>query len=128
MITKFEKETSPLSEEEVKISEILVRNFTQSYQNGRFRKENPVTGKTICDKFNSISELSLVGIKNGLSEVRLRKIINHIRHMGILPILSSSKGYYVSYDPEDIRLQIESLRDRADAILFSAEGLEGFLR
>jgi len=123
MITNFEKETSPLTEEEVKISEILVNNFTQSYKNGRFRKDNPVTAKIICDKYNSIP-----GIVGKLTDIRLRKIVNHIRHMGILPILSSSKGYYVSYDPEDIRLQIESLRDRADAILFSAEGLEGFLK
>jgi hypothetical protein len=57
----------------------------------------------------------------------LRKLVNHIRVKGILPIIATSQGYYVSYDKQDILDQINSLTQRANSILNSANGLRNFL-
>ena len=68
--------------------------------------------------------------KNGLikiTEPRLRKLVNHIRVKGILPIIATSQGYYVSYDKQDILDQINSLTQRANSIINSANGLRNYL-
>jgi hypothetical protein len=122
MITNFEKETSPLSEEELLIADMLIRSLS------KVTKSKPVTTSVIVDKFNNSGLREHLNISCKLSDIRLRKIINHIRSSGMLPILSNSKGYFVSYERKDIIEQIDSLNDRANAIMYSAKGLEGFLK
>lgn len=120
MITNFLKETKPLTEEEKAILPLLIEGFS------RYTKENPIKApaivkglnKCICDR----------GIKcKQITEVRLRKLCNHIRSNSLLPLMADSNGYYISRDKKVIQSQIDSLKDRACAILHSAEGLEYFL-
>jgi hypothetical protein len=44
-----------------------------------------------------------------------------------LPLIATSQGYYVSYDKQEINAQIQSLVERANSILKSAEGLKKFI-
>jgi len=44
-----------------------------------------------------------------------------------MPIIATSKGYYCSYNHLEIKAQIESLEERAQAIMASADGLRKFL-
>ena len=54
--------------------------------------------------------------------------MNHIRTNGLLPLMASSKGYYVSFDKKDIESQIKSLKQRANSINGCAEGLKKFIK
>lgn len=119
MITNFEEYTHELTEEEAKLVPLLVNGFkTKS-------KSNPIKASDIVSAVNS--KLSVYGLKKKFSEPRLRKIVNLIRSNGILPLMGTSKGYYVSYDKDEIKGQIESLTQRADAIMTSASGLKKFI-
>jgi len=53
----------------------------------------------------------------------LRKLTHFLRCNSILPLIATSKGYYVSYDNAEIDKQIKSLQERAAAIIESANGL-----
>lgn len=66
-------------------------------------------------------------IKEPLTDVRLRKVINYIRTNAMLPIISTSSGYFLSDDPADFYLMIESLRLRAASINAAANGLSQLL-
>jgi hypothetical protein len=46
---------------------------------------------------------------------------------GIMPIIATSQGYYVSHDKQEILDQINSLTQRANSIMNSANGLKNFL-
>jgi len=60
--------------------------------------------------------LKETGIK--VSAPRIRKIINYIRRTNLVPCLvSTSKGYFVSSDKEELENYIQSLSERAEAIL-----------
>ncbi len=118
-VTNFTKETKELSEEEKLIIPWIISGFQTK------TKESPIKAPTIVKKVNEI--LLEKGRSFKLSEVRLRKICNYIRSNGLLPLIATSNGYFVSYDKKEIESQIDSLKDRAYAILNSAKGLEKFL-
>jgi hypothetical protein len=42
-------------------------------------------------------------------------------------LIATSQGYYVSYDAQEINAQIQSLVERANSILKSADGLKKFI-
>ncbi|MEY5020581.1 MAG: hypothetical protein RJA91_116 [Pseudomonadota bacterium] len=117
MITNFETETCPLSEEEKQFVKIIIRGLETK------TKENPIKSDEICEKLNEKFDF---GCK--MTGVRLRKITNFIRSEGILPIIATSNGYYCSYDRKEIEDQIKSLNERAEAIKKSADGLKKFLQ
>lgn len=116
MITNFEKETSPLTEEEQKYIKLVITGLSTK------TKDNPIKSEEICKRLN---EKYNFGCK--MTGARLRKITNFIRSEGILPVIATSNGYYCSYDKNEIIEQIQSLNERADAILRSANGLRKFL-
>lgn len=68
--------------------------------------------------------LSGVGVK--ITGVRLRKFINLIRSFGLVPVIGTSRGYYTSFAHDEIKKQIKSMRERADAINNAADGMEKF--
>lgn len=119
MIKGFEKITEPLTHDEELLCEVVLSGLVLR------SKENPVNGKEICSKINA--RLSKYGTKCKMTEPRLRKIINHIRVNGIAPVMATSNGYFISYDPATIADQIKSLRDRATGIFAAASGLSKFL-
>jgi hypothetical protein len=118
MITNFEEKTCPLTSKEKDMLPLLIKLLKD------VKKEMPVLSQDLCAKFNYANEEEYCGQLNG---VRLRKLTNHIRSCGELPIIATSRGYYCSYNKSDIRSQIKSLNERADAIRNSAAGLERFL-
>lgn len=118
MITNFEEITKEMTEDEKKLVPLIIKGLSTK------NKINPIKG---ADIVNAINENKIrYGIKL-FSEPRLRKIINFIRSEGILPIMGTSNGYYITKDREELKSQIESLTQRAEAILTSANGLKKFL-
>lgn len=62
------------------------------------------------------------------TELRLRKMVNYFRCSSTLPVISTSRGYYVSYERDEIIHMIKSLRARADAIFAASDGLNYILK
>jgi hypothetical protein len=105
MITNFEHETEPLSKDELKLAE----QFSMSFQK-YVGPTNAITNKQIQLNYQNSR-----GKK--ISDTRIRKIINHIRVTGMVSgLVASSKGYYISRDPEELKRYIQSLDDRIMAI------------
>lgn len=116
MVTNFEEITSELNKRELEIVPVLVEGFK------RYTKTNPILSPDVVRRYNSKTK----GIK--LTPARLRKIINHIRTQGLLPLIGTSKGYYVAYEQHEIAKQIKSLNERANSIRNSAVGLKKFMQ
>lgn len=62
-----------------------------------------------------------------VSGPRLRKMVNFLRSRRILPVVATSRGYYVSNDQTELTRQIKSMEERAAAIKAAADGLRVFL-
>lgn len=111
MIQGFEIETAPLSEYE---RNILLPIIVSSLKNSS--KQNPIKNK-----------LYTRWLKAGgyeIEEARFRKIVSAIRRENLVPnLIASSKGYYVTNDPDEIDSYIQSLRSRARAINSLADAL-----
>lgn len=82
---------------------------------------NPRMAPKIVDWF--IYKRFDIGFKGVFNELKLRKLINFIRMNGLLPVMSSSDGYYISRDPVDILQMAASLESRCYAINEAAKGL-----
>ena len=122
MLTNFTHITHELTPDEMAILPLVIAGFkTHS-------KENPIKEPDIIHAFNSKSFILKAGRKQPhLSGARLRKLVNHIRTNGMLPLIATSQGYYVSHDKEDIENQINSLRQRARSINACADGMSKFM-
>lgn len=117
MITGHEQETYDLTDYEYELAVRLVPFLEKK------TKDNPVLAKQIIDGVNEKWNL-----KPKLNDVRLRKIINYYRVQSILPIISTSKGYYVSYEEDEINLMIQSLTQRANSIIQASFGMGKLLK
>jgi len=113
MINGHIEYTEELNEEERMLAKRLISAFSKR------SKINPVTASEIVSGVNKNMKLT-----QKFSDRRLRKIINYYRVQGILPIISTSKGYHVSYEVEDIQHMITSLSQRANSILEGCYGLQ----
>jgi hypothetical protein len=118
MIKNFEEITKEMTESEKKLVPVIIKGLSTK------TKANPIIGADIVSAINS--QKDKYGIKL-FSEPRLRKIVNFIRTEGILPVMATSNGYYVTKDRAELESQIESLTQRAEAIMSSANGLKKFL-
>jgi hypothetical protein len=116
MIVGYENITSELTSEELWLANDMIRFFKNK------TKQNPVKSIQIVVGINKHYSL-----KKRFTDVRLRKIINYYRVNSILPVISNSNGYYVSYDPEDIEEMVQSLTQRAGSIIDCAFGLKRIL-
>jgi hypothetical protein len=117
MINGHIEYTQELNDEELMLAKRLVSAFKKR------TKDNPVTAPEIVSGVNANIPLT-----QKFSERRLRKIINYYRVQGILPIISTSKGYYVSYDENEIEGMIISLTQRANSILEGCFGMQRILK
>lgn len=80
-------------------------------------KKMVVSNRQICASFKSAG----VDIK----PERIRKLIHLITVNNQIPgLIASSDGYYVSSDPEEMKIYIRSLEQRANAILRRKLALE----
>lgn len=120
MIRNFEDYTFDLTDDERAALPFVVDSFE------RYSKANPIKSDMIIKKFNDDRER--LGLKVKLTGVRLRKMVNQIRCKGIIPLIATQKGYYVSYDQKEIIKERESLFDRSKAINAAANGLSIFLK
>lgn len=116
MIKGHENITSELTSEELWLANDMIRFFMNK------TKQNPVKSIQIVIGINKHYTL-----KKRFTDVRLRKIINYYRVNAILPIISNSNGYYVSYDPADIDEMVQSLTQRAGSIIDCAFGMKKIL-
>jgi hypothetical protein len=116
MILGHEYHTEDLNDEEKMLAKRLISAFSKRSKN------NPVTALEIVCGVNANIPLT-----QKFSDRRLRKIINHYRVHGILPIISTSKGYYVSYDENEIEGMIISLTQRSSSILEACYGMQRIL-
>ena len=106
MITNFEEETKPLTAKEI----VIKTQVVEILENAK-GKERAITNERICLllEFNQDTKVS---------SPRLRKIINHIRNNNeVSCLVASSKGYYTSSSIEESKDHLESLYQRAMAIL-----------
>jgi hypothetical protein len=117
MINGHEYHTEELNDEERMLAKRLVSAFKKR------TKDNPVTAPEIVSGVNKNMKLT-----QKFSDRRLRKIINHYRVNAILPIISTSKGYYVSYEENEIEGMIISLTQRANSILEGCFGMQRILK
>ena len=107
MILGFEHETEPLTEYE---STTLLPAIIKGLEN-KVGKENAITNHRM------IAGLRTHGYK-GLSEVRIRKIINHIRVKGIIRnLIASNKGYWIESNRDERIRYITSVKQRAQAMI-----------
>ena len=120
MITNFEDITHELSEEEMKIIPILLRGFKSHTE------KEPIKAPEIVKAMNH--HISYMELNFKMTDARLRKCVNYIRCKGLLPLIATSNGYYVSYDREVIESQIRSLTERANSIRRCADGMQKFLK
>jgi hypothetical protein len=136
MVEGFEDYTYELTSKEMVLLPFVEKGLLKRSKN------NPITGAELIKSMNAwIKEkndeiiLKNSSIVNGdkpkdllskINEPRLLKIIQYLRASGKLPVIAvggNGKGYYVSYDEEDIKTQIRSLEQRARGVLCGAEGL-----
>lgn len=114
MVTGFTLETAPLNQQEKKLVPGIIRGLAK-----RDKPELAIHGRDIC--------FAVSDSEYRLKEPRLRKITNFLRSAKILPVMATSKGYYVSYETEEIQRQIKSLEERRDAIQTAIDGLKKWL-
>jgi hypothetical protein len=113
MITNFEQITEKLSEEEYRLIPQLLRGFE------RRGKNNPIKAPQIVKAINAANPT----LKQKFTEVKLRKLCNFIRSNGMIGLIATSEGYYSTRDVAEIKKQIQSLKERADAIMRCVHGL-----
>lgn len=116
MITNFEKITEQLNSTEIDYVDPLVE-----YLERHSSPEQPKKSYEVVSYMQD--ELGYDDFKG----VKLRKIVNLLRRNGYTPVIATSKGYFISNDKEELKKQIESLENRADAIMESADGLRNFV-
>lgn len=119
MIQNFEEITKALTPEERKLIPLIIQGME------KYTKKNPIKEPQIIKSLNE--RLSSLGLSKKVTGARLRKLVNFIRRHGLAPIISTSRGYYTSWDKQEILNQINSLNDRAEGILVAANGLKSFL-
>lgn len=105
MIHGFENETKPLSGyEQDTLLPIVVRGLMM-----KIGAANAVSNSHICR--------SLRNQGYEVTEVRIRKIINHIRIYGLVTcLIASGKGYYRAENRQEVVDYIETLKGRENAI------------
>lgn len=106
MITNFDKYTYELTDYE---RDTLAPFIAETIKKRRTR-ETAITNKRI----RYFIKLSFDKVVGGYC---IRKIVHNLRITGQVPnLLSTSNGYYVSSDEEEIRQYLESLRERCNSI------------
>ncbi len=107
MIDGFVKYTAPLDEYE---EEVLIPIMVKCLEK-HIGKENAITNTEMRCK------LAEHGYGN-INEVRVRKIISHIRQEGLVPCLvGTGRGYHVATSVREMNEYVESLNSRIDAMI-----------
>lgn len=113
MIQGFKTETAPLNEYETNtLLPIMVRCLNTKIGAGMAVKNGYITKRLKEQGYN-------------IDEIRVRKLINHIRVNGLVNcLIATSKGYYRAINKDEICEYIASLKSREDAIRAVRRSLE----
>lgn len=105
MITNFEEFTHELTEYEAEVlMPIIIKGLST-----KIGKARAITSDQI------VEALSNKGYK--ISGARVRKLVHNIRMEGSIErLMATSKGYYISNDPEELETYITSLHQRISSI------------
>jgi hypothetical protein len=102
---------------ELEIKNYILQNLLKT------KKGSEITNDFIClitnNKFGLEGSTKMVPIK-------VRALINELRREEI-PVIGTSRGYYISYSPDDISAAIISLQSRITSITLAIGGLKGCL-
>lgn len=113
MIEGFKNETAPLSEYERITFLPLIADL--------LRRKVGISNAT---KNKDIVRWMMENYRISITEVRVRKIINHIRNNDIIPCLIATRsGYYVAEERNEVDMYIQSLKGRIAAITHVADSL-----
>jgi hypothetical protein len=127
MLVNFEHHTQNLNSEDKKIIPYL-----QKVLETKTIDKPALSGIIIAETNMLIRQAIVSGTQSAnikkITDVKLRKLINYMRTHDILPICSTSKGYFVSYDESVLKKQIVSLSQRANSVMSCAYGLERFIK
>ncbi len=123
MLPGFEDITHDLTDYELKI---LLPMFLKGFEK-KIGIENAITNRQILKGFQSRRDNE--GKPYEISDVRVRKIINHIRINHLVPgLVASSKGYYITNDPKELKRYIDSLDGREMQIRRVKQGMKEYLK
>ncbi|HEU5365713.1 MAG TPA: hypothetical protein VFU62_09280 [Hanamia sp.] len=115
MLNGFETYTESLSEDELAMIPFFIRGFEN-----KIGSSNAITNKKIVERMKVRFP--------GITEVRVRKIINYLRNNDLVPgLVASSMGYYITHDEKEIERYIESLAGRESEIRRVKKRFEEFL-
>jgi predicted secreted Zn-dependent protease len=110
MLNGFEEQTASLTPEE-----LLIADYIASRIRGNIGENMAVTSSKIITAVRKQYNSKFDG-------PRLRKVINYIRMTGMVKnLIATSKGYYIETDPDKINQYVESLMQRAKAIIAVAK-------
>lgn len=116
MITGFEEQTSTITHAEKITADRLVRIL-------KLHCHGEANAKT-ADKLR-LHLLNTYGEGRDLKGARFRKVVNYIRTNHLVKnLISSSSGYWIETDKQRVREYVESLRQRAAAILAVSESFD----
>jgi hypothetical protein len=105
MLNGFKRETEPLNSDELAIAHLIAPILKL-----RQGKAQAVTNTQLAAYLLRAHTIKCTG-------ARMRKIINHIRLEGIVPLLiATSKGYYIADTKEEVESYLQSLTQRISAI------------
>jgi hypothetical protein len=117
MLPGFSIETKPLTELELKLLPVVAKGLSK-----KLGSANAVSNKAICEGLLKTYNIHV-------SEVRIRKIINHIRMHDLVPgLVANGCGYYVTQNPDEVKEYINSLIGREQAIKGIREKMQGYYK
>lgn len=87
----------------------------------RYGKQSPIKSPELVKVINETLNIKI-------NDVKLRKFISYIRCNSLLPVIATSKGYFVSHEPQDIMNLNNSLEQRALKLFADIKGMKYFLQ
>lgn len=81
-----------------------------------------LTSDRIVDWF--VYKKDVIGYKKNFTKQRFMKLTNYIRVNGMLPLISTNDGYFITREIDTIRDMIESFRARIASQEAAVKGLE----
>lgn len=123
MVTNFEEITRDLNERDM-----LFEPFVCAVIRGCVEERNAKKGSEIVSMVNYKVATEYDPKEATFNEVRLRKFVNYYRTNGLMPVCSTAKGYFISFENKILQSQIKSLTERANSIMIGAKGLQKWIK